>query len=263
MFLAGGIGFKLAMAPLHMWAPDVYQGAPTPVAAFLSVGSKAAAVAAAAALFLGPLDAVRPGLAPFLMAGAVLSMLAGNLGAMRQSDLRRFIAYSSIAQVGYMLVGLVGDAGAARTGLQYNLLAYGATSFALFFIVAVIGKERPEAIPSLRGLSRRHPGLALLLVLAMFSLAGVPPLAGFLGKFLLFSAAAQDGHYLLVGVAVANAVFSFYYYMRLVKEAYASEDAPAPALALGVRRTLFLWGLSAALIVLGVCPAALDWFSRP
>jgi NADH-quinone oxidoreductase subunit N len=262
VFVAGGLGFKLAMAPLHMWAPDVYQGAPTPVAAFLSVATKAAAVAAAAALFLGPLDAVRPGLAGFFMAAAVLSMAAGNLGAMRQTDLRRFIAYSSIAQVGYMLVGLVGDAGAARIGLVYNLLVYGATSFALFFIMGVIGKEGPETVPALRGLGRRHPGLAALLALAMFSLAGIPPLAGFLGKFLLFNAAAQEGHYILVAIAVGNAVVSFYYYMMLVKEAYIAEPGPAPAIALGLWRSLALWGLAAALIVLGVCPAALSWFAR-
>ena len=267
VFLLGGLGFKLAMAPLHMWAPDVYQGAPTPVAAFLSVASKAAAVAALAALLLGPLDPVRPGLAGFLMAAAVLSMILGNLGAMRQTDLRRFVAYSSIAQAGFMLVALVGDAGAARLGLRYNLLAYGATNFALFFVISVIGAEGPENVPALRGLSRRHPGLAALLALAMFSLAGVPPLAGFLGKFLLFNAAAQAGHYLLLGLAMANAMVSFYYYMRLVKEAYmadadTADGAARPALALGAVRTVALWGLAAALIVLGLCPAPLAWFAR-
>ena len=261
VFLAGGLGFKLAMAPLHMWAPDVYQGAPTPVAAFLSTASKAAAVAAAAFLFLGPLDAIRPGMAPFFMAAAVLSMAAGNLGAMRQTDLRRFIAYSSIAQVGYMLTAFVGDGDAARTALQYNLLVYGATSFSLFFIMGIIGREGPEDMAALRGLSRRHPGLAALLVLSMFSLAGIPPLAGFLGKFLLFSAAAQEGHYVLIGIAVANAVVSFYYYMMLVRQAYLVEPVAAPALALGPLRTLVLWLLAAALIVLGVCPAAWNWFA--
>jgi NADH-quinone oxidoreductase subunit N len=265
VFLMGGLGFKLAMAPLHMWAPDVYQGAPTPVAAFLSVGSKAAAVAAAAVILLGPLEPVRQGLAGFLMAGAVLSMLIGNLGAMRQTDLRRFVGYSSIAQAGYMLVAFVGDPAAARLGLRYNLLAYGATSFALFYVVAVVGREGPESMAALRGLSRRNPPLAALLALAMFSLAGVPPLAGFLGKFLLFSAAAQDGHYVLVGLALANAVLSFYYCMRPVKEAYWGEPGTAPMAERakpGLRGTLAIWGLAAALLILGLCPAALAWFAR-
>lgn len=265
VFLMGGLGFKLAMAPLHMWAPDAYQGAPTPVAAFLSVGSKAAAVAATAAMLLGPLEPVRQGLAGFLMAGAVLSMLAGNLGAMRQDDLRRFVGYSSIAQAGYMLVAFVGDPEAARLGLRYNLLAYGATSFALFHVVSVIGKHGPETMYALRGLSRRNPSLAALLALAMFSLAGVPPLAGFLGKFLLFNAAAQEGHYVLVGLALANAVLSFYYCMRPVKEAYWGEAgtvAAAGADKPGLRGRLAIWGLMAALLVLGLCPAALSWFAR-
>ncbi|MEO7778685.1 MAG: NADH-quinone oxidoreductase subunit N, partial [Fibrobacteria bacterium] len=214
-FLLGGLGFKLAMAPLHMWAPDVYQGAPTPVMAFLSVGSKAAAVAAFATMFLvaSPLRPMLGALSPFFAAAAVLSMVAGNLGAMRQTDLRRFVAYSSVAQAGYMLLGLVGSIDLAAPALRYNLVAYGVTSFALYFIMSVIGKEGPETRQGLRGLSHRHPGLALLLVLCMFSLAGIPPLAGFLGKFMLFSAAAAQGHYVLVAIALANAVVSFYYYM--------------------------------------------------
>ncbi|HKP97495.1 MAG TPA: NADH-quinone oxidoreductase subunit N [Fibrobacteria bacterium] len=278
ILLLGGLGFKLSMAPLHMWAPDVYQGAPTPVMAFLSVGSKTAAVAALAAVFLSPLDALRPDLTAFFAGAAALSMVAGNLGAMRQTDLRRFVAYSSVAQAGYMLVALVGDAGAARNALMYNLAAYGATSFALYFIMSVIGKEGPESLAGLKGLSRRHPGLAALLVLCMFSLAGVPPLAGFLGKFMLFSAAAAKGHYALVGVAVANAVVSFYYYMLVVKAAYIAEPigyaaavgadgrpvaagAAGGAIVLRPMQTLSLWGLAALLLLLGLCPAASDWLA--
>ncbi len=262
IFLMGGLGFKLAMAPLHMWAPDVYQGAPTPVMAFLSVGSKAAAVAATVTLFLGPLDLLRPGLAGFLSAAAVLSMAVGNLGAMRQANLRRFVAYSSVAQVGYMLLALLGDADTARAALQYNLLVYGVTSFGLYFIMSVVGKDAPDSLASLRGLSRRHPGLAVLLVLCMFSLAGIPPLAGFLGKFLLFSAAAAHGHYVLVGIAVGNAVVSFYYYMLVVKEAYIAEPGKdLGAISLSWAQKLALGTLAISLLVLGICPAAADWLA--
>jgi NADH-quinone oxidoreductase subunit N len=260
VFLLGGLGFKLSMAPLHMWAPDVYQGAPTPVMAFLSVGSKASAVAAVSILFLGPLNDLRPGLVGFISAAAVLSMVAGNLGAMRQSNLRRFVAYSSIAQVGYMLLAFLGDAEAARNALQYNLVAYGATSFALYFVMSVVGKDAPDSLSSLRGLSRRHPGLAALLLLCMFSLAGIPPLAGFLGKFLLFSTAASQGHYVLVGIAVANAVVSFYYYMLVVKEAYIAEPGHAPAaITLSWAQKLALGALGVTLLVLGLCPVAGNW----
>lgn len=262
LFVLGGLGFKLSMAPLHMWAPDVYEGAPTPVMAFLSVGSKAAAVGAVATLFLGPLEPLRGGLGSFFAAAAALSMTVGNLGAMRQGNLRRLIAYSSIAQVGYMLVALVGDAEPARLALLYNLAAYGVTSFALFFVMAIIGRDAPETLASLRGLSRRSPALAVLLALAMFSLAGLPPLAGFLGKFLLFSAAAGNGHYVLVGIAVANAVVSFYYYMQLVKQAYIADPGGAAApirLSAGEKAwTLVLAGL---LLGLGLVPSLLDYLS--
>ena len=256
LLLLGGIGFKLSMAPLHMWAPDVYQGSPMPVMAFLSVGSKAAAVAAMTLLFLGPLDALRSGMTGVFSLAAVLSMVVGNLGAMRQSNLRRFVAYSSIAQVGYMLVAFTGTVEGARSALQYNLIAYGATSFAFYFVISLIGKTRSEEITSLQGLSSESPGLAALLVLCMFSLVGIPPLAGFLGKFLLFSTAAQGGHYLLVLIAAMNAVVSFYYYMRLLKEAYISKPTTIFA-PIRLNRAAQIWTfiLAILLLVLGTCPA--------
>jgi len=262
-FLLGGLGFKLSMAPLHMWAPDVYEGAPTPVMAFLSVGSKAAAVGALAALFFGPLDPLRGRLDAFFAAAAVLTMTVGNLGAMRQRGLRRFIAYSSIAQAGYMLVALAGDGAAARAALLFNLAVYGATGFALYFVMSLVGRARPETLDSLRGLSRRSPGLAALLALSMFSLAGIPPLAGFLGKFLIFSSAAREGEYALVVAALANAVASFYYYMRPVKEAYLAEPgAPEAPLRLSAGEKAWGWILGALLLLLGTTPFLVDNFAR-
>ena len=261
-FLLGGLGFKLSMAPLHMWAPDVYEGAPTPVMAFLSVGSKAAAVGAMAVLFFGPLEPLRGKLGTLFAAAAVLSMAVGNLGAMRQTNLRRFIAYSSIAQVGYMLVALLGDPEPARIALLYNLVAYGATSFALYFVMGVVGRDKPETLSSLRGLSTRSPGLAALLALAMFSLAGIPPLAGFMGKFLLFSAAAGTGHYFLVAIAVLNAVVSFYYYMQLVKQAYIVEpEGPVSSIVLSGAEKAWMWILAGLLLVLGLCPSLIGYLS--
>lgn len=258
--LLGGLGFKLAMVPLHMWAPDIYQGSPTPVMAFLSIGSKAAAVAAVAVLFLGPLEPLRPSLTLVLSVAAVLSMVVGNLGAMRQTNLRRFVAYSSIAQVGYILVGFTGEAVSARLALQYNLVAYGATSVAFYFVIGIIGREGPETLSSLRGLGRRNPALAALLALCMFSLAGIPPLAGFLGKFLLFSTAAAEGRYILVTVAVLNAVVSFYYYMMVVKEAYLTPSEPArPPFALSIASKAALAVLSLLLLALGLCPGVLKY----
>jgi NADH-quinone oxidoreductase subunit N len=166
----------------------------------------------------------------------------------------------------------VGEADAARAALQYNLLAYGVTSFALYFIMSVVGRDASETLSSLRGLGRRSPGLAALLVLCMFSLAGIPPLAGFLGKFMLFSAAAASGRYTLVGIAVANAVVSFYYYMLVVKEAYIAgpvvavgageaEGMAGRPIVLGMLQKATIWILAALLLMLGVCPAAADWFA--
>lgn len=257
LFLFAGLGFKLSMAPFHMWAPDVYAGAPTPIMAFLSVGSKSAAAAAMAILLLGPLDPLRCALAPLLGGAAVLSMLVGNLGALRQKNLRRFTAYSAIAQAGYLLLAFLGDREPAQTALLYNLFAYGATSYCFYFVISVIGKSGSEDFDSLRGLSRRNPAVALALLLSMFSLAGVPPFAGFLGKFLLFSAAAERGHYGFVLAGVLNAVISFYYYMLVVKAAYiTAEDGPAdaPAHALTRAQGWSLAALAAAVLALGVLP---------
>ncbi len=275
LMLLGSLGFKLAMVPFQMWAPDVYEGAPTAVTAFLSTGSKAAAVAATTTLFLGPLNLPRIDLGAIFALAAVLSLLAGTLGAMRQSNLRRFIAYSSIAQAGYMLMAFTGGEGseaAARIALQYNLLVYGTASFALFFVVSLVGRSAPETIPSLRGLSARSPALAALLALSLFSLIGIPPLAGFLGKFLLFAVAARNGHYTLIFIGALAVALSFYYYMRLLKEAYQpvqtaeNRGAPASAVPLSPIR-LSLAGKCAAallailLVVLGTCPGMLNFIA--
>ena len=255
LFLLAGLGFKLAMVPFHMWAPDVYEGAPTPVMAFLSVGSKSAAVAAMALIFLGPLDSLRPSLLWIFGGGAVLSMIVGNLGAFRQKRLRRFVAYSSIAQAGYLLLAFMGDPHAAQTSVLYNLFAYGATSFCFYFVIAIVGRTGDESFSSLRGLSRRNPAVALALLLAMFSLAGIPPLAGFMGKFLLFSTAANAGQYVLVLLALINAVVSFYYYMLVVKEAYITpDDGPSSPLALTMTQSVSLVVLSIMLLALGILP---------
>ncbi len=255
LFLLAGIGFKLAIAPFHMWAPDVYEGAPMPIMAFLSVGSKSAAAAGLALVFLGPLDPLRPALAPLLGGAAVLSMVVGNLGALRQRNLRRFAAYSSIAQAGYLLLAFLGNADASRVSLVYNLVAYGATSYCFYFVIGLIGKTGDETFASLRGLSRRNPAVALALLLAMFSLAGVPPLAGFIGKFLLFSTAAGSGRYGIVLLALGNAVLSFYYYMLVVKEAFiVPESSPAPAMAVTKIQAFSLSALTAALLFLGIFP---------
>jgi len=255
LLVFGGVGFKLAMVPFQMWAPDVYEGAPTPITAFLSVGSKAAGLAAMAALFFGPLNPLRPHLFPVFAVVAVASMIAGNLGAMRQQNARRFIAYSSIAQAGYFLLAFTGDAMSGRSALFFNLFVYGAGTFAFFFALRATGSDRAEDMGAFRGLAVEKPGTALLLLLSMFSLAGIPPLAGFLGKFRLFSVAMADKHYVLVSVAVANSVISLYYYLRPVKEAYvAKPEFRPPPPRLGLVGAWPLWILAIAIVLLGFWP---------
>ncbi len=255
LLLFGGIGFKISLVPLQMWAPDVYEGAPTPVTAFLSVGSKAAGLAAMAALFFGPLDALRLGFYPVFAVAAVASMVAGNLGAMRQHNARRFMAYSSIAQAGYFLLAFTGDSARGQSALLFNLFVYGAATLAFFFALRATGPKRVEEMGAFRDLSREKPGAALLLLLSMFSLAGIPPLAGFLGKFQLFSVAMREKHYALVFIAVANSVLSLYYYLRPVKEAYVANPEFRPPLPrLGFAGSLPLWILALAVVLLGLWP---------
>ena len=140
-------------------------------------------------------------------------MVVGNLGALKQTDLRRFMAYSSIAQAGYILVGLVGNELLAVPAVTYYLFILGVTNYCTFFIISIIGQKRPETFKSLRGLGKQSPALAALLMLCMFSLAGVPPVAGFTGKFMLFASAAESGHYALVVFAALNSTVSLYYYL--------------------------------------------------
>ncbi len=263
LFIFAGLGFKLAIPPFHMWAPDVYQGAPTPVTAFISTASKTAAIAALTLLICGPLEPMRQTLAPMLCMLSVIGMLLGNLGALKQNDFRRFIAYSSIAQAGYILLAFLGDRHSALSSSTYYLYVYAAGNFAVFFVMSIIGQKRTETFSSLHGLSVQSPGLAAVLMLSMFSLAGIPPLAGFLGKFLLFSSAASSGHYLLVFIAAANSVLSFYYYMLIVKAAYITQpEGEVLPLEINFLQRWCLIVLTLAMLVLGVTPWAYNYIQH-
>ncbi len=264
MFLAGAIFvfaavcFKLAMVPFHMWAPDVYQAAPTPVTAFLSVASKSTAIAFVITLLYGPLAPIRHVFTYPLGILACITMTVGNLGAMRQYELRRFMAYSSIAQAGYIMLALVGNGKMAVPSIIYYLFIYLATNFCLFFIISVIGQKRPEEFASLRGLAKQSPALAGILVLCLFSLAGIPPLAGFTGKFMLFASAAEGGFYGLVIFAALNSTVSLYYYLLLIKEAYINKpEEDLESLEITFTQSFSIAILTLAVVILGLIP----WFS--
>jgi len=257
-------GFKLTLAPFHMWAPDVYDGAPGPVTAFLSVTSKATAIGFLCILFYGPFAPIRERFIPWIIAFSALTMVVGNLGALRQERFLRFMAYSSIAQAGYILLALLGPSGLARTAVVYYLFIYAAANFSMFFLMAAVGQARGETFDALRGLSKDHPAYAGMLAAALFSLAGIPPAAGFTGKFMLFGGAASAGHYALVVFAALNSTVSLYYYLLVMRAAYITpaphEDRP-PVLQ---RRdhAFALTALLLATLLLGLLPGVSNGIAR-
>lgn len=262
LFVIAGLGFKLAVVPFHAWAPDVYEGAPTPVAAFLSVASKAAGVAAFTRLFyraftMSAADWLTP-----VMILAVLAMVVGNTVAIVQKNIKRLLAYSSIAQVGYILVGFsaLSSLGASSVGL-YLLMYLLANMGAFGVVMAVYHKIGSFEIADYAGLSRRSPQLAAILTLCLLSLVGIPPLAGFFGKYYLFLAAIEQRLYWLVIVALLTSVVSLYYYAGIIKVMYfdsSKDDAPAFGVAAGAR--LALWLTALGVVAMGVYPTLfLSW----
>jgi len=253
-----GFAFKAALVPFHMWTPDVYQGAPTPVTAFMSTGTKAAAFAVLARLvsIAVPVETIAWG--PVLAVLAVLTMTVGNFMAIVQSNVKRMLAYSSIAHAGYLLVALAAGNAAGRSAILYYLLVYTLMNIGAFGVIAWLGRSGREerlTFESYRGLGYRYPFVSLAMAAFMFSLAGIPPTGGFLGKFFLFAAAVRAEYIPLVVIAVLNAVVSVFYYLRLVVNLYMREaEEPAEA---GKAHPLLIAALVIALIGvvwLGVAP---------
>ena len=263
--LLAGIGFKLTLFPFQMWAPDVYHGAPTPVTALLSVSSKSTAFAFLAVMLRGPLAPALHGTQELLLVLSALTMTVGNLGAIHQRHLRRFMAYSSIAQAGFILAAFLGPADDAALAALFYLFVYAAANYLAFSVFAVAGAEKGERFESLRGLSRRSPALAGMLAVCMFSLAGIPPVAGFLGKFFLFSSAAANGHYGFVVFAALNGTVSLYYYLHVLREAYIvpeEEGGENGALRVDPLQKALLGFLFLAVVLLGLVPQLSDFLSR-
>jgi NADH-quinone oxidoreductase subunit N len=232
-----GFGFKVALVPFQMWMPDVYEGAPTPVTAFMSVGVKAAAFAALGrvALYAFGTGAGADGWPLALAVLAAVTMTAGNLAALRQASVKRMLAYSSIAHAGYVLVGIAAGNTAGAAGVLVYLLAYAFMNAGAFAVLIAAGRPetttategtavgRGEALEDLVGLNRHKPWLAAAMAIFVLSLAGVPPLAGFLAKLYVFGAAVQAGLIWLAVVGVFNSVVSAYYYLRVVAALYLRE----------------------------------------
>jgi NADH-quinone oxidoreductase subunit N len=216
-----GLGFKVAAAPFHMWAPDAYEGAPLPITAFLSVASKGAGFALFLRLFS---MALMPVITDWRWMIAILStatMLIGNLVAIQQHNIKRLLAYSSVGQVGYLLIGIAGLSPVGASALLFHLAGYAVTNLAAFLVViAVFNLTGKDEVADFAGLAETAPFLALALAIALFSLAGMPLFAGFFTKFILFQAGVQEGLLWLVAIALVNSFISLYYYLIVIKAMY-------------------------------------------
>lgn len=263
-----GFGFKISVVPFHFWTPDVYEGAPTPFTAFVSTASKAAGFAIILRLFtagvLGPAT-TNNGWWAMLVAISIVTMTLGNFVAIFQQNIKRLFAYSSIAQAGYALIGLVTLTPDGAGATMYYLLMYVFTNIAAFGgVVLVSNVTGSEKLEDFNGLSRRSPYLALVMLFALLSLGGIPPTAGFIGKFLLFRAAVEVGYWWLALVGILNAFVALYYYLSVLKYMYLyrseQEDVPIPV----SRGTWVGLGFSTLLIILlGVIPAfAYEWTNQ-
>lgn len=255
-----GLGFKIAAAPFHMWTPDVYEGAPTTVTAFMATATKAAGFAAVLRVFMFGFQPLLPEWQPIIAVIAALTMIVGNVAALVQNNVKRMLAYSSIAHAGYALAGVAAGSEAGAIGVLFYLAAYAFTTLAAFAVMTAIGSsaEENQTFDAYTGLGRRKPLLGIVMAIAMFSLIGIPPTAGFVGKYFLFGAAVAAGLTWLAVIGVLTSVVSSYFYLRLVMTMFMrepqAEGEPIPANA---PRSLAAAISVAAVFIFGLLPAPL------
>ena len=268
ILIVAGFGFKIASVPFQMWVPDVYEGAPTPVVAFLSVASKAAGFAILLRVFYITFPSFELDWALLFAILAAVSMTFGNVVAMVQSNIKRLLGYSTIAHAGYMMVGLAAVASRMQSGgeaagpssLLFYLGAYAATNLAVFFaIIAISNKVDSDKIDDFAGMARRAPFPAMILALGFISLIGVPPTGLFIGKIFLFTAAVQSDLAWLAVFGVVNSVLSAYYYLRVVRVMYMVEPASEEKVPSSMPFRLALGVSGLAVLVVGVAPRLLTW----
>ena len=259
VLLLSGFAFKIAAPPFHMWAPDVYEGAPAPITAMLAMGSKAAGFAAMIRVFTNvfPSTGYPWAMLALLLSGA--AMLVGNIVAIPQTNIKRMLAYSSVAQAGYILTGLVAGTVAGIKGMMFYLMIYVFANVGAFGVVTAVSRHRNgEKISDLAGLARQAPLLAVAMTISLLSMAGIPPLAGFMGKFFLFSAVIDAGY---LGIAVLGFVLSMvsvYYYLNVVKSMYLAEPTDErPFTVAGTLKFTVLFAMTATL-AMGIYPGPLS-----
>ncbi len=265
VLLAAGFGFKIAAVPFHMYLPDMYEGAPTPVVAFMAGAAELAGVAVLVRVFLLAMPGLRVDWKLLFWVLAVLTMTVGNLVAIAQSNLKRMLAYSTIAHMGYILIGLIVASRIGVAAILFYSLVYALMTIGAFGMVVLLnrGTVRGDQIEDFTGLAQRSPLAAAVMLLFLLSLTGIPPTAGFVGKFYLFAAAIDAGYVWLAIIAVVNSAISLFYYMRVVMVMYMRE-LPPQGIALNPSATLSLALLLAAVgtLLLGIFPGPLLEFAR-
>jgi NADH-quinone oxidoreductase subunit N len=254
--LAVGFAFKVSAVPFHMWTPDAYEGAPTIVTAFMSTGVKAAAFAAFVRVFLAPLEPLKDQWIPVLAVIAASTMILGTVVGVVQANIKRMLAYSSIAHAGYLLLGIIATTATGKAAVLFYLLAYSVSNLGALGIVALLGtpQNQHDELRDFSGLWRSRPALAGLMTIFLLSLGGFPPTAGFIGKWYIFSAAVERGHYALAIIGVLTSVVSVFFYLRIVVMMYMTEgpEVSRPRIPAAAMAGLALATL--AVVYLGVMP---------
>ena len=261
VLLMSGLGFKLAVAPFHPWAPDVYQGAPTPVAGWLSVAPKAATLIALVRLFIA-FTPILPHVSWMQMVAvlAVLSMLVGNAVAIVQRDLKRMLAYSGIAHVGYMMIAMLTMRDDTVAAVAVYTITYAFMNIGAFGVISMLSKNQndPQTLDDIAGLGFRRPFYGLALTICMFSLAGLPTTGGFMSKFYIFKSAIESGHTTVAFIGILASIISVYYYLRVVYYMYMRDSAPVPTETVGDVFTAGALAISMiGILVIGIYPSPL------
>jgi len=250
-----GVGFKVTAFPFHQWSPDVYENAPTSITSFLSIASKAAGVAFFFKIFFEMLGPIHMDLQFVYLIAAVATMCFGNLVAIPQTNIKRFMAYSSIAHAGFIFMGFLLNTPEAKSAIIFFFIAYLVSNLTIFGVISFVESESGKTdIKDYAGLSVKRPAYALAMLIALFSLAGIPPLSGFLGKFYLMKIAAEGGFYWLVAVAAINSTISLYYYLQIIRQMYVVKSDNEFGEKAPMSFNIILLLLTLGTVVLGLFP---------
>ena len=254
--LSAGMFFKIAAVPFHQWTPDAYEGAPTSITAFMSVAVKAASFAMMVRIFMVAIYPLRPEWLPIMAAVSVMTMTIGNIAAITQSNVKRMLAYSSISHAGYVLIGFIAGNETGLTAVPLYLLIYTFTNLGAWAVIVALRKKDVigETIDDMAGLFFRHPAGAVLMLIFLLSLAGIPPTAGFIGKYYLFAAAIETGHNVLAVIAVLNAAISIYFYFRIVVSMFMRDATEKTGLTYAPGLTMTLAVAIVFTLLIGVYP---------